>query len=91
MSELLVEIPYSHLHPGLILDAPAGTTDFLVVFGDGSEARAELLRDHADRPLLRVGGYVTAHGAVSDERVWTIREIAPHGDRDRIRLGDALT
>ncbi|MFI7612428.1 hypothetical protein ACIBP6_14505 [Nonomuraea terrae] len=90
MSELLVEVPYSHLHPGLLLDAPADTVDFLVVFGDESEARAQLLRDHAGRPLLRVGGYMTAKGTVIGERVWTVREVIRQGDRVRLRLGSAL-
>ncbi|MEV4569671.1 hypothetical protein AB0K12_38415 [Nonomuraea sp. NPDC049419] len=83
-------MPYSHLHPGLVLDAPADTHDFLVLFGDDSESRAQLLHDHTGRPVLRMGGYMTANGTVIDERVWTIRESARHGPRLHLRLGDSL-
>ncbi|MGP3917816.1 hypothetical protein OHA25_41710 [Nonomuraea sp. NBC_00507] len=90
MSRHVVQIPYSHLHPGLILDAPAGAHDFLVHFGDDSESRAQLLRDDTGRPVLRMGGYMTAQGTVVDERVWTVREAARHGDHIRLRLGRSL-
>ncbi|MCK2219114.1 hypothetical protein MF672_035755 [Actinomadura sp. ATCC 31491] len=90
MSEYVIEIPYSHLYPGLILDAPADTDDFLVLFGDDTESRAQLMRDEAGRPVLRVGGYMTARGTVIDERLWSVRETARHGDRLRLRLGRSL-
>ncbi|WP_188193277.1 hypothetical protein [Nonomuraea sp. SYSU D8015] len=90
MSEHVIEVPYSHLHPGLILDAPADTDDFLVLFGDDSESRAKLLRDDTGRPVLRLGGYMTARGTVIDERVWTVREAARHGNRVHLRLGHSL-
>ncbi|MGW0811020.1 hypothetical protein [Nonomuraea sp. NPDC002799] len=90
MSTHVIEIAYSHLYPGLILDAPAGTDDFLVLFGDDSESRAQLLRDTTGRPVLRMGGYMTAKGTVIDERVWTVRESVQHGDRIRLRLGRSL-
>ncbi|MGI5291355.1 hypothetical protein ACQEVF_49720 [Nonomuraea polychroma] len=90
MTRHVVQIPYSHLHPGLILEAPADAPDFLVLFGDDSESRAQLLRDDTGRPVLRMGGYMTAHGTVIDERVWTVRETARHGDRVRLRLGRSL-
>ncbi|MEQ4721572.1 hypothetical protein [Nonomuraea sp. B19D2] len=73
-----------------MLDAPAGTDDFLVQFGDDSESRARLLRDDTGRPVLRLGGYMTAGGTVVDERVWTVRETVRHGDRIRLRLGRSL-
>ncbi|GAA3151878.1 hypothetical protein GCM10020001_089270 [Nonomuraea salmonea] len=59
-------------------------------FGDDSESRAQLLHDHTGRPVLRMGGYMTANGTVIDERVWTIRESARHGPRLHLRLGDSL-
>ncbi|MFI7638006.1 hypothetical protein [Nonomuraea sp. NPDC049400] len=90
MSTYVIEIPYSHLYPGLVLDAPAGADDFLVQFGDDSESRAQLLRDDTGRPVLRLGGYMTAGGTVVDERVWTVRETVRHGDRLRLRLGRPL-
>jgi hypothetical protein len=88
--EHVIEVPYSHLHPGLVLDAPAGAADFLVQFGDESESRAQLLRDDTGRPVLRLGGYMTAKGTVIDERVWTVRESVRYGDRIRLRLGRSL-
>ncbi|MEV1175245.1 hypothetical protein [Nonomuraea sp. NPDC049784] len=90
MSTYVIEIPYSHLYPGLILDAPADTDDFLVQFGDDSESRAQLLRDETGRPVLRMGGYMTAKGTVIDERVWSVHETVRHGDRLRLRLGRSL-
>ncbi|GAA3589678.1 hypothetical protein GCM10022419_085190 [Nonomuraea rosea] len=90
MSEYVIEVPYSHLYPGLILDAPADTDDFLVLFGDDSESRAQLLNDDTGRPVLRMGGYMTARGTVIDERVWTVRESVQHGNRLRLRLGRSL-
>ncbi|MBF8185133.1 hypothetical protein ITP53_05140 [Nonomuraea sp. K274] len=90
MSEHLIEVPYSHLHPGLILDAPAGTDDFLVLFGDDSESRARLMRDDTGRPVLRMGGYMTARGTVIGEHVWTVRETLRYGDRVHLRLGHSL-
>lgn len=90
MSEYVIEVPYSHLYPGLVLDAPAHAGDFLVLFADDSESRAQLLGDDTGRPVLRVGGYMTTSGTVIDERVWTVRETERNGDRLRIRLGRAL-
>ncbi|MEV0389136.1 hypothetical protein [Nonomuraea sp. NPDC050643] len=91
MIEYLIQVPDARLSPGLVLDAPAGVDDFLVMFGDDeTEARAQLLTDHAGRPLLRMGGYMKADGSVVDERVWTVTETERHGDRVRLRLGDAL-
>ncbi|SDI42466.1 hypothetical protein [Nonomuraea jiangxiensis] len=90
MSHYLIEVPYPHLYPGLILDAPAEVDDFLVLFGDGSESRAQLISDATGRPVLRMGGYMTAAGTVIDERVWTVRESARHGDRLHLRLGEPL-
>ncbi|MEO3868003.1 hypothetical protein ABGB18_04145 [Nonomuraea sp. B12E4] len=90
MSQYLIEVPYSHLYPGLILDAPAGADDFLVLFGDDSESRAQLISDGTGRPVLRMGGYMTATGTVIDERLWTVRESVRHGDRVHLRLGDPL-
>ncbi|KAB8189866.1 hypothetical protein FH608_038395 [Nonomuraea phyllanthi] len=90
MSEHVIDVPSSHLYPGLVLDAPAGAADFLVLFGDDSESRAQLLRDDTGRPVLRMGGYMTAQGTVVDERVWTLRETLQHGDRVRLRLGPSL-
>ncbi|MFC4120793.1 hypothetical protein [Nonomuraea zeae] len=90
MSEYVIEVRYSHLFPGLILDAPADTDDFLVLFGDDSESRAQLLSDDTGRPVLRMGGYMTAKGTVIDERVWTVRERVQRGDRIRLRLGRSL-
>ena len=89
-SQYVIAVPHSHLSPGLILDAPAGADDFLVVFGDDTESRAQLLHDDAGRPVLRVGGYMTARGTVVDERLWSVREAARHGDRLRLRLGHSL-
>ncbi|TDD17915.1 hypothetical protein [Nonomuraea diastatica] len=90
MTEHVVEVPYSHLYPGLVLDAPAGAFDFLVLFGDDSESRAQLVSDDTGRPVLRMGGYMTARGTVIDERVWTVRESVRHGNRVRLRLGRSL-
>ncbi|MFG1695243.1 hypothetical protein [Nonomuraea sp. NPDC049309] len=89
MSEHVIEVPYSHLRPGLILDAPAGTHDFLVLLGD-TESRAQLLNDDTGRPLLRVGGYMTADGTVVDERVWTVRDLVRHGTRLHLHLGPSI-
>lgn len=91
MSEHVAEVAYSHLYPGLLVDAPAGAGDFLVPFGDDSESRARLLRDAAGRPSLRVDGYTTARGTVIGERVWTVRASERRGDRVRLRLGQALS
>ncbi|NJP88374.1 hypothetical protein HCN51_02680 [Nonomuraea sp. FMUSA5-5] len=90
MIEHVIQVPHSHLYPGLILDAPADAHDFLVLFGDESESRAQLLRDDTGRPVLRMGGYMTARGTVVDERVWTVRESVQRGDRIRLRLGRSL-
>ncbi|TDE41693.1 hypothetical protein E1295_29045 [Nonomuraea mesophila] len=90
MNEHVVEVPYSHLYPGLVLDAPAGAHDFLVLFGDESESRAQLVSDDTGRPVLRMGGYMTARGTVIDERMWTVRESVRHGNRIRLRLGRAV-
>jgi hypothetical protein len=90
VSEYVIEVPYSHLYAGLILDAPADTDDFLVLFGDDSESRAQLLSDDTGHPVLRMGGYMTARGTVIDERVWTVRERVQHGGRVRLRLGRSL-
>ncbi|MEV0163194.1 hypothetical protein ACGFJC_04630 [Nonomuraea fuscirosea] len=90
MTDHVIEVAYSHLYPGLILDAPADAADFLVLFGDDSESRAQLLRDSTGRPVLRMGGYMTAKGTVIDERVWTVRETVQRGNRLRLRLGRSL-
>ncbi|NUR91213.1 MAG: hypothetical protein HOY71_44675 [Nonomuraea sp.] len=90
MSEYVTEVSSSHLYPGLVLDAPAHAEDFLVLFADDSESRAQLLGDASGRTVLRVGGYMTARGTVVDERVWTVRETERLGDRLRIRLGRSL-
>jgi hypothetical protein len=88
----VIRIPESHLSPGLILDAPAEPVDFLLVFGDdAAESRARLLTDDTGRPVLRVGGYVTALGAVVQERLWTVREMAPRDGHLRLRLGRSLS
>ncbi|WP_460780310.1 hypothetical protein [Nonomuraea fastidiosa] len=89
MSEHVIEVPSSHLRPGLVLDVPAGTRDFLVLIGD-TDSRAQLLNDETGRPLLRVGGYMTADGAVIDERVWTVRESVRHGNRLHLHLGPSI-
>ncbi|MGW2149420.1 hypothetical protein ACWCOT_34310 [Nonomuraea bangladeshensis] len=89
-SQYVIAVPHSHLSPDLILDAPAGTDDFLVVFGDDTEARAQLLHDDAGRPVLRVGGYMTSQGTVIAEQLWSVREAARHGDRLRLRIGRSL-
>ncbi|MEV3982983.1 hypothetical protein ACIBK9_08390 [Nonomuraea sp. NPDC050227] len=90
MIEYVIEVPSSHLYPGLVLEAPADAEDFLVLFTDDSESRAQLLGDASGRPVLRVGGYMTTNGTVIDERVWTVRETLRTGDRLRIRLGRSL-
>ncbi|NRQ39525.1 hypothetical protein HII36_48015 [Nonomuraea sp. NN258] len=90
LSERVIEVPYSHLYPGIVLDAPAGTDDFLILFADDSESRVQLLADDTGRPVLRVGGYMTARGTVVDERVWTVRETVRDGGRVRLRLGRSL-
>ncbi|SEG97161.1 hypothetical protein SAMN05444920_110240 [Nonomuraea solani] len=90
MIEYLIQVSHERLSSGLVLDAPADTDDFLVVLGDETEARAQLLSDHTGRPLLRMGGYMTGNGSVVDECVWTVTETTRQGDRVRLRLGDAL-
>ncbi|MEW9550790.1 hypothetical protein [Nonomuraea sp. NPDC050783] len=90
VSEYIIQVQHSRLEPDLILDAPAGTDDFLIAFGDDTESRAQLLRDEAGRPVLRVGGYMTAEGTVVKERLWTVSEAARHGDRLRLRLGPPI-
>ncbi|MER7499285.1 hypothetical protein AB0L05_05440 [Nonomuraea pusilla] len=90
MNDHVISVPHSHLHPGLVLDAPDGIDDFVVLFSDDSEARARLLGDESGRPVLRVGGYMTTAGTVVDEKVWTVREALRGGGRLRLRLGRAL-
>ncbi|MEV4112786.1 hypothetical protein [Nonomuraea sp. NPDC049695] len=90
MSIYVIEVPDSHLRPGLWFELPADTDDFLVQFGADAESRAQLLRDDTGRPVLRMGGYMTATGAVVDEAVWTVSETVRDGDRVRLRIGHAL-
>ncbi|HLU75943.1 MAG TPA: hypothetical protein VKZ82_27450 [Nonomuraea sp.] len=77
------------LAPGMILDAPLEHDDFILRFGDDTEARAELVR-HGPRPVLIVGGYMTMDGTVVDERTWTVREVTESGGRRVLRLGEPL-
>lgn len=90
MNDHAIRIPDSHLYPGLILDTPADPADFMLVFADDSESRVQLVHDDTGRPVLRVGGYVTTRGDVVQERVWTVREMAPRDGHLRLRLGRPL-
>ncbi|MFD1535608.1 hypothetical protein [Nonomuraea guangzhouensis] len=91
MNDHVIRIPDSHLRPGLILDTPADPADFLLIFADGSESRVQLVHDDTGRPVLRVGGYVTTRGDVVQERVWTVREMAPRDGHLRLRLGHSIS
>ncbi|MDA0636834.1 hypothetical protein OUY22_25780 [Nonomuraea sp. MCN248] len=89
MTVHLFQTSSAHLASGMILDAPLEYDDFLLQFGDETEARAELV--HAgERPLLVVGGYMTMDGTVVDECTWMISEVTVRGDRRILRLGDPL-
>jgi hypothetical protein len=85
----LFPISSPHLAPDMILDAPLAHDDFILQFGDETEARAELIY-LGGRPLLIVGGYMTMDGTVVGERRWTVREETISGDRRMLRLGPPL-
>ncbi|MEV4839921.1 hypothetical protein AB0K05_35830 [Nonomuraea sp. NPDC049486] len=89
MNVHLFQTSRPHLAPGMILDAPLDYDDFILGFGDETEARAELFFI-GGRPLLVVGGYMTMDGTVVDERMWTVSEVTVSGDRRILRLGHPL-
>lgn len=74
---ILVRASHSHLFRGARLSAdvtaetswsrPAGLR---IVFSDGSEANAELLRSDTGELAVDVDGYRTEAGAVIDGRAW---------------------
>ncbi len=90
MDAHLVQTTRTRLTPGMVLDAPASLDDFLLDLGDDTETRAQLIRDPQDRPLIRVGGYMTMDGTVVAERVWTVQEVLEQDGRRLVRLGEPL-
>ncbi|MEV0198959.1 hypothetical protein [Nonomuraea sp. NPDC050691] len=90
MNDHLVKIAHPRLHPGLAMEAPADPSDFLLLFTDDTEARAQLVRDDTGRPALRVGARMRPDGSVVDEEIWTVRELVRRPGLTVIRLGDAL-
>jgi hypothetical protein len=90
VNDHVIRIPRPHLAPGLVLDGLVDPADFLLVFDDDSESRAQLVLDDTGRSVLRVGGYMTTRGDVVEERVWTIREMVRRNGHLRLRLGRSL-
>ncbi|MBF6326048.1 hypothetical protein [Nocardia cyriacigeorgica] len=86
----MADVPYSHLFPGVVIEAHDRADEFDLRFADGSRASAGLLTDDAGGHALEVGAYRTAAGTEMHERIWTIRAIEPHGEGRRIKLGPAL-
>ncbi|MBN6058531.1 hypothetical protein JYK22_41815, partial [Nonomuraea sp. RK-328] len=91
MNDRLVKIAHPRLHPDLTMEAPADPSDFLLLFTDDTEARAQLVRDDTGRPVLRVGARMRPDGAVVDEEIWTVRELVRRPGLTVVRLGDTLT
>ncbi|MFG1946813.1 hypothetical protein [Nonomuraea sp. NPDC048826] len=89
MNVHLFQTSSPRLASGMILDAPLDYDDFILQFGDETEARAELVL-FGGRPLLVVGGYMTMDGTVVDECRWTVSEVTVRGDRRMLRLGQPL-
>ena len=93
MRPLLIEVPYSHLFPGLWLRTqragyePQHDVDVILIFADDSSAIARLRRTEGGGDLLLVGAYTTARGTFIDERVWRVQEIIADRGALRIHLG----
>lgn len=90
---MLIEVPYSHLFPGLRLRTqrtgyePRQGVDVILLFADDSSAPATLRHDEEGSDLLLVGAYTTAAGTFMEERVWRVQEISAQGGELRIHLG----
>ncbi|BDT86820.1 hypothetical protein IU485_25990 [Nocardia cyriacigeorgica] len=86
----MAEVAYSHLFPGVVIEAHDHTDEFDLRFADGSRAPAALHTDDTGGYVLEVGTYVTAAGTEISERLWTVRSMEPHHDGRRIKLGPAF-
>jgi len=86
----LIHTTRAELSPGMILDAPTETDDFLLQFGDETESRALFLRGEGGRPVLKVSGYMTMDGTVVAECLWSVREVVERDGRRMLRLGQPM-
>ncbi len=93
MRPLLIEVPYSHLFPGLWLrteragHGPQQDVDVILLFADDSSAPATLRHRDEGGHVLLVGAYTTAAGTFMEERVWRVQEMIAEGGELRIHLG----
>ena len=93
MRPLLIEVPYSHLFPGLQLRTqspgyePQQDVDVILLFADDSSAPATLRQGEEGSDRLLVGAYTTAAGTLMEERVWRVQEMIAAGGELRIHLG----
>src|SRR5215469_1193033 len=91
---LILEVPSSHLYPGIILKTVAEEGEALprrrmarclVVFADGSSAAAKLRRE-GDVHLLEVEAYRTDRGTLIGPRVWRVASMRGNRGIFELRL-----
>lgn len=96
MQPLLIEVPYSHLFPGLWLPTRSGgyetqkDTDVILIFADDSSTTAILRYDEESGGVLSVAAYRTRRGTSIDERVWELQDVIEEDGELRIRLGRSV-
>lgn len=96
MRPLLIEVPYSHLFPGLWLRTRSEgyeaqkDADVILLFADDSSAAAMLRHNTESGRVLFVEAYTTYRGTHIDERVWRLQEIIEEDGELRIHLGRRL-
>ena len=84
----VVEVPYSHLFPGMMIALPRDAEPILA-FADGSRAAATLVNSEQSE-LLWVAAYTTRAGTDIPEKLWTFRNRQDSDMSTMLTLGPAL-
>ena len=93
---MVIEVPYSHLYPGISLDWSQQTkkddqqVEVIILFGDGSSASAEIEYDDKGIRTLHVSAYTTSKGTHCSSRSWPILRCVQMGGTLEIQLGKRL-
>jgi hypothetical protein len=92
---LVIEVPYSHLFPGLHLLAPSEVpqkenAEIILLFADGATTAADLIHGADGRITLHVAAYTTARETPISARVWRVVSITEGDGELDIHLGDRL-
>jgi len=93
---LAILVPSSHLYRGMHLNAISATTvqpdvtDILLLFNDGSETIAKLVRGTDDQLFLSVDAYKTTRGTSILSKAWIVKDIVGHDKELDIHLGNHM-